>query len=177
LGAPKPLDLPAPIEVMSVGVGDLFEVRVVGEDKLPIHYTVAPDGTIDFPYVKRVKVAGLEPQEIADLLRQRLTEKQILSDPNVSVSIKEYNSKRIEILGEIAHPGSFPMPSGMTLLRAISLAGGFNAMAKRTHVTVRRRVKGGTQAATVSVEDIIDNRVPDPPLQAGDSINVPQKVF
>ena len=165
------------MEVTTLGVGDVFDVRVVGEDKLPVSYTVAPDGTIDFPYIKRITVRGLEPQQVADLVRRKLVEKQILTDPNVSVSMKEYNSKRVEVIGEVQHPGSFPMASGMTLLRAISVAGGFNAMAKRTQVTIRRRVKGGTRAATVSVEDIIDNRIPDPLLQAGDSINIPQKVF
>lgn len=176
-GPPKPLNLPPPVEVTSLGIGDTLEIRVVGEDKLPVHYTVAPNGTIDFPYVKRITIAGLEPQEVADLVRNKLIEKQILTDPNVSVNIKEYNSKRIEVIGEVQHPGSFPMVSGMTLLRAISIAGGFNPLAKRSEVTIRRRSKAGTQAATISVEDIIDNRIPDPPLQAGDSINVPQKVF
>ncbi|APR87103.1 Capsular polysaccharide synthesis enzyme CpsC, polysaccharide export [Minicystis rosea] len=176
-GPPRPLSLPPPVEVTSLGIGDTLEIRVVGEDKLPVQYTVAPNGTIDFPYVKRISIAGLEPQEVADLVRQKLIEKQILSDPNVSVNIKEYNSKRVEVMGEVQHPGSFPMASGMTLLRAISIAGGFNPLAKRSEVTVRRRIKGETRAATISVEDIIDNRIPDPPLQAGDSINVPQKVF
>ncbi|MFT3769224.1 MAG: polysaccharide biosynthesis/export family protein [Minicystis sp.] len=174
---PKPLSLPPPVEVTTLGVGDTIEIRVVGEEKLPVGYTVAPNGTIDFPYVKRIKIAGLEPQEVADLVRQKLIERQILNDPNVSVNIKEYNSKRFEVMGEVQRPGSFPMTSGMTLLRAISMAGGFNAMAKRSEVTIRRHSKDGTRAATVSVEDIIDNRIPDPPLQAGDSINVPQKVF
>jgi protein involved in polysaccharide export with SLBB domain len=174
---PRPLDLPAPVEVTSLGVGDVFEIRVVGEEKLPVSYTVAPDGTIDFPYIKRIKVEGLEPQEVQRLVRDKLIEKEIWTDPNVTVNIKEYNSKRIEVIGEVQHPGSFPMASGMTLLRAISVAGGFNALAKRTQVTIRRRTKGGTRAATVSVEDIIENRIPDPPLQAGDSVNVPQKVF
>jgi polysaccharide export outer membrane protein len=177
LPPPKPLDLPPPMEVTTLDVGDTIEIRVMGEEKLPVGYTVAPNGTIDFPYVKRIKVAGLEPQELADLVRQKLVERQILTDPNVSVNIKEYNSKRVEIIGEVQHPGSFPMVNGMTLLRAISMAGGFNAMAKRTQVTIRRRARDGTRAATVSVEDIIDNRIPDPLLQAGDSINVPQKVF
>jgi polysaccharide export outer membrane protein len=174
---PRPLDLPQPSEVTTLDVGDTFEIRVVGEEKLPVGYTVAPDGTIDFPYVKRIRVAGLEPQELAELVRKKLIEKEILADPNVSVSMKEYNSKRIEVIGEVARPGSIPMVNGMTLLRAISIVGGFNALAKRNQVTIRRRVKGGTRAASVSVEDIIDNRIPDPLLQAGDSINVPQKVF
>lgn len=174
---PHPIDLPPPSEVTTLGVGDVFELRIVGEDKLPSQFTVAPDGTVDLPYVKRLHVGGLEPQELSDLVRQKLIERQILSDPSVVVNMKEYNSKRIQIIGEVHQSGSLPLVPGMTLLRAISIAGGLNALAKRSEVTIRRRVKGGTKAATVNVDDIIDNRIPDPLLQAGDLINVPQKVF
>ncbi len=174
---PKPLDLPTPIEVTTLGVGDVFEVRVVVEAGLPVSYTVAPDGTIDFPYIGRIQVAGLEPQDISSLIRKKLIEREILVDPSVSVSMKEYNSKRVELIGEVSKPGSIPLVPGMTLLRAISIVGGFTAMARRSDVAVRRKVKGGTRAATVSVQDIIDNRIPDPLLQAGDSVYVPQRVF
>lgn len=174
---PQPVNLPPPVEATTLGVGDVFELRIVGEDKLPTTFTVAPDGSVDFPYVKRLKVAGLEPQELAELVRAKLMEGQILTDPSVSVSIKEYNSKRVEVLGEVQKPGSLPLQPGMTLLRAISMAGGFNSIADKDRVTIRRKSQGKTVVATVSVEDIIDNKIPDVPLQAGDSINVAQRVF
>lgn len=177
-GAPRPINLPPPTEATSLGVGDVFEVRIVGEDKLPTTFTVAPDGSADLPYIKRIKVLGLEPQELAETIRKKLMEDEILTDPGVSVSIKEYNSKRVEILGEVQKPGSIPLQPGMTLLRAITLSGGFNSVANKSKITIRRRTKDGvTKAATVSVEDIIDNKIPDPPLQTGDSINVEQRVF
>jgi len=175
---PHPADLPPPIEATSFGVGDVFELRIVGEDKLPTLFTIAPDGTVDLPYVKRTKVLGLEPQQVAELVRQKLIDGDILTDPNVSVSIKEYNSKRVEILGEVARAGSIPLQPGMTLLRAISLCGGFNSIANKSRVTIRRRLKeGGTRAVTISAEEIIANKIPDPMLQAGDSVNVEQRVF
>jgi len=172
----RALALPAPIEVTTLGVGDIFELHIVGEEKLPTTYTVAPDGTADLPYLKRLKVLGLEPQELSAEVRRRLIDGQILTDPGVSVSIKEYASKRIDILGEVSKPGSIPLQPGMTLLRAISVTGGFNSIANKNRVTIRRHMKdGSTKAATVSVEEIIDNKIPDPPLQAGDSINVEQR--
>ena len=174
---PHPLALPPPVEVTTIGVGDVFELRIVGEPGLPVSFTVAPDGTVDLPYIKRVHVAGLEPQEISDLVRKKLVEREVLADPSVSVSVKEYNSKRVEVIGEVIRPGSLPLAPGMTLLRAIVLSGGFSAMAKKGEVTVRRKVKGGVRAATVSVEDIIANQIPDPMLQAGDSVYVPQRTF
>ena len=99
------------------------------------------------------------------------------SDPIVSVSVKEYNSKSVEVLGEVARPGSLKFSPGLTLLRAISQVGGFNPMAAKDTVTVRRKVDNGTKAVTISVQDIIDNVQPDIPLQAGDSINVAQRIF
>lgn len=175
--APHAIDLPPPQEVTTLGPGDVFEVHIVGEEKLPTMFTVSPDGSADLPYVKRIQAAGLEPQQLAEQVRAKLVEMQILVDPSVSVSLKDLNSKRIEILGEVQKPGSLPMVSGMTLLRAITMAGGFSAMANHSKVMIRRRTKGGTKAATVSVDDIMENRIPDPMLQAGDSIDVAQRVF
>jgi polysaccharide biosynthesis/export protein VpsN len=173
----KRVELPAPVESTTVGVGDTFEMQIVGEDKLPTTFTVASDGTGDLPYVKRVKVVGLEPQEIAQLVRAKLMEDQILTDPSVSISIKEYKSKRVEVLGEVQKPGSWPLEPGMTLLRAISVAGGFTTIANKDRVIIRRKVEGKTKASVVSADDIMDNRADDIPLQAGDTIDVRQRAF
>jgi polysaccharide export outer membrane protein len=160
-----------------MGVGDVFELRIVGEEKLPTTFTIARDGTADLPYLKRMKVEGLEPQEVAELVRAKLMAGQILTDPSVSVSIKEYNSKRVVVLGEVQKPGSLPIEPGMTLLRALSMAGGFNSLANKSKVTLRRKVEGKVRVVVISVEDIMSNAVPDVPLQAGDSVNVEQRVF
>jgi protein involved in polysaccharide export with SLBB domain len=173
----RPVDLPPPVQANSLGVGDVFELQIVGEDKLPTTFTVAPDGTVDLPYIHRMKVEGLEVQQVAALVRQKLIDAEILTDPSVSVSVKQFNSKRVEVLGEVQKPGSFPLEPGMTLLRAISMAGGFNALADKDRVVIRRKIEGGIRAATVSVDDIMENRIPDVPLQAGDSINVEDRVF
>ena len=176
-GRPRPPDLPTPISSSTVGAGDVFEMRIVREENLPTAFTVAPDGTVDLPYIKRLNVAGLEPQQIAEAVRKKLIELDYLTDPIVSVSVKEYNSKRIEVLGEVQKPGSLRYEPGMTLLRALSLVGGFNQMAARDKVTIRRQTDKKTRAVTINVQDIIDNAIPDPPLQAGDSINIPQRIF
>jgi polysaccharide export outer membrane protein len=176
-GNGKPPDLPPPISNTTIGAGDVFELRIVREDNLPTTFTVAPDGTVDLPYIRRVKVGGLEPQKIAEVVRNELIAQDFLTDPIVSVSVKEYNSKRVEVLGEVQRSGSLKFEPGMTLLRAISLAGGFNQIANREKVTLRRQSNGKTRAVTISVQDIIDNTIADVPLQAGDSINVPQRVF
>src|SRR4051812_42117725 len=75
---PPPPKLPEPIVNSQVGPGDLLEVVVVGEDKLPKEYEVSPDGTLSFPYVEPFKVAGLEPRQIAATLRDSLVEAKFL---------------------------------------------------------------------------------------------------
>jgi polysaccharide export outer membrane protein len=173
----RPVDLPPPAEVTTVGVGDVFTMRIMGEKDLPDEFTVAPDGTVDLPYVQRVKVAGLEPQELSALVRQRLMEKKIHLDPSVTVSIKAYNSKRVEISGEVKQAGSLPLEPGMTLVRAISKAGGLTPLAKTDQVVLRRRIRDRTIAVTVDYDAIINNEIPDVALQAGDTIHVGQRVF
>ncbi|HEX2879257.1 MAG TPA: SLBB domain-containing protein, partial [Polyangiaceae bacterium] len=98
-------------------------------------------------------------------------------NPSVIVSVKEYNSKRVSVLGQVQKPGSFPLAPGMTLVDAISQAGGLNAIANRDRVNITRRNKGGTQTAQVSIAAITDGESPDIPLQAGDQIYVHERVF
>lgn len=174
----RPVDLPPPYDSTALGVGDVFELEIVGEEKVPTKFKIASDGTVMLPFVKRVKVAGLEPQKVEDVVVEKLKSDGILSDPVVTVKVVEYNSKRIEIIGEVQKSGSFPLEPKMSLMRLIALAGGFNPMAKRDKVTIRRQLRDGSVvAAEVNVEDIMANAIPDVPLQAGDSVTVPQRIY
>jgi polysaccharide biosynthesis/export protein VpsN len=156
----------------------MFKVAVLGEKDLPAEYRVQPDGTIDFPYLDRLTVAGLEPQEIVDLIKKGLVEKRILVDPQVSLVVTQYNSKKISIVGSVNKPGSLPWTEGMKLVDAISLAGGLTSIADGDHVIITRLVGAHkTVTATVSVDDITDGKLGDVPLQAGDTIKVYQRVF
>lgn len=174
----RPVDLPPPYDTTALGVGDVFELQIVGEDKLPLQFKVASDGTVMLPLVKRIEVAGLEPQKIEDIVVQKLKDTGQLSDPVVTVKVLEYNSKRIEIIGEVQKSGSFPLEPKMSLMRLIALAGGFNAMARRDKISLRRQLRDGSvKAVEVNIEDIMANRIPDVPLQAGDSVAVPQRTY
>jgi protein involved in polysaccharide export with SLBB domain len=171
------VNLPPPVESTTVGAGDVFEMTIVGEDKLPKEFRVAPDGSVDLPYIHRVQVAGLEPQEIADVIRTKLVSDEILKDPSVSVDVKEYNSKRVTVLGQVQKPGSFPLTPGFTLVQAISQAGGFNSIANRDHINLTRKIGKQTLSVVLSVDAITDGSQPDIPLQSGDTIFVTERVF
>jgi polysaccharide export outer membrane protein len=174
-GPPK---LPAPALSTTVGAGDVFEVTVLGEKDLPKEFRVQPDGTVDFPYLDRISVGGLEPQQIEDLIKKQLVEKKILVDPQVTLVVKQYNSKKVSVVGAVSKPGSLPWSEGMKLVDAISLSGGLTTIADGDHVRITRVIGGGkTVTATVSVDDITDGKLADIPLQAGDTIKVDQRVF
>jgi polysaccharide export outer membrane protein len=173
-----PPHLPAPTLSTVVGPGDLFEVSVLGEKDLPKEYRVQPDGTIDFPYVDRLTVAGLEPQQIEDLIKHELEGKKILINPQVTLVVKQYNSKKVSVVGAVQKPGSLPWSEGMKLVDAISQSGGLTSLADGDQVVITRLVSGGkTVTARVSVDDITDGKLGDIPLQAGDTIKVDQRVF
>ncbi len=174
-GPPK---LPVPTPSTTVGPGDLFAVTVLGEKEIPPEFRVQPDGTVDFPYLDRVKVDGLEPQQIEELIKEQLIDRQILVNPQVTLVVKQYNSKRISVVGAVAKPGIMPWSEGMKLVDAILLAGGLNPIADGDHVRITRLVSGGkTVSATVSIDDITDGKLGDVPLQAGDTIKVDSRMF
>ncbi|MGO9834255.1 MAG: polysaccharide biosynthesis/export family protein [Polyangiaceae bacterium] len=175
---PGPPHLPPPSLSTVVGPGDLFEVSVLGEKELPKEYRVQPDGTIDFPYVDRITVAGLEPQQIEELIKKELENKKILVDPQVTLVVKQYNSKKVSVIGAVQKPGSLPWAEGMKLVDAISLSGGLTSIADGDRVVLTRVVgPNKTVTATVSLDDITDGKMGDIPLQAGDTIKVTQRVF
>lgn len=175
---PPPHNLPAPVVNARVGPGDVIEVTVVGEEKLPKEYEVQPDGTLDFPYLQGLPVAGLEPKQIASELRTKLVEAKYLVNPQVQVKVKAYNSKKIQVLGQVVKPGPIPYQDGMTLVQAISTAGWFTPLADTNHVQIIRLVSP-TQSvnAVVSVDAITDNARADVKLQQGDTIKVDQRLF
>ena len=170
--------LPAAETSTTLGPGDVFAVSVVGEKDLPAECRAQPDGTIDFPYVTRVHVAGLEPQEVVDVLRKRLIEGRIYSDPQLSLLIKQYNSKKVNVLGQVAKPGTLAWTDGMRLIEAISQAGGFTAIADRDNVVLMRTDRAGKViTVSLSVDEITEGREPNPLLQSGDTVRVDQRAF
>lgn len=175
---PPPHSLPDPIVNLQVGPGDVLEVVVVGEEKLPKEYEIQPDGSLDFPYVGGIKVAGLEPRQIATSLHDHLVEAKYLVSPQVQVKVKAFNSKKIQIIGQVVKPGPLAYQDGMTLVQAISAAGWFTPLADTNHVQVIRIVQGkGSVNAIISVDAITDNARADVKLQQGDTIKVDQRLF
>jgi protein involved in polysaccharide export with SLBB domain len=162
----------------SLGPGDLFEVRVFGEKDLSGEYQVAADGTIDFPLLGSVEVAGKESNVIAAELAAALAKRDIIRNPNVTVRVREATSKRISVLGAVAKPGTLSIVSGMTIVQAVSQAGGFTPLASKNETVVTRRVKGGKlERYRITMTEITRGNAEDFPVSPGDIIFVPERVF
>jgi protein involved in polysaccharide export with SLBB domain len=171
-------NLPVPVESTTLGPGDIFRLEVVGEKDYPSEYQVASDGTVNFPYLDGATVAGLEPQAVATLVRENLMNRQILTQPSVIVRVIEYRSKRVTVLGQVKNPGSFPFQAGMTLVQALSQAGGGTAIAMVDQVRLTRRLEHGKSITVlIDVTAINDGTLEDVLLQAGDRIFVEERVF
>jgi polysaccharide export outer membrane protein len=170
--------LPPPVETYELGPGDRFEIIVIGDNSFPKDYTIAPDGTVDFPLLHRQPVAGFEAQALASHLRQLLIDGKFYRDPVIIITPREFNSRRITVSGAVVKPGDMPFTTGMTLMRLITSAGGFSASANKSNVLVTRKLAGGERrSVSFAVGAIEEGRAPDVPLQSGDSVFVYERPF
>lgn len=161
----------------TLGPGDVFDVRVYGEKELTNTYRVASDGSIEFPMVGTVTVEGLTPTEVTRLLEKDLIDGKFLKNPNISILVQEYNSKKISVFGQVSKPGTFPYEEGMSVVEAISRAGGFTSMARKNDTTVTRVVGKEERKFKVPVEAIGQGRASNFVLRPGDIVFVPERIF
>lgn len=159
-----------------VGIDDTFDVRVYGEAELSGNYRVATDGSIDYPLAGRLHVAGLHPGEIQQLIVKQL-KNGYLNDPQVTVTIKERNSMKISVLGQVMRPGQVAYYPNMTIVDAIASAGGFTGVASKNSVNLRREVSGKIETRVYPVADISEGRSPNIAVLPGDVLVVDERIF
>jgi polysaccharide export outer membrane protein len=169
----RPAERP-PIVDMSLGPADVFEVRVYGEAELTSTYQVSPEGSIDFPLIGRVVVKGLAPAQIADEIRSRL--QAYVKQPQVNVFVKEVNSKKVTVYGQVGHPGTINYVESMTISQAISVAGGLTPMAARDRVRVSRVEGGQAETIQVNLKQVAEGTATYY-LRPGDEVFVPERLF
>jgi protein involved in polysaccharide export with SLBB domain len=159
-----------------IGLDDTFDVRVYGETDLSGTFRVATDGTVDYPLAGRVQVAGLRTGEIQQLLVSKLKDRY-LKDPQVIVTIRDRNSQKISVLGQVAKPGQVAYYPNMTIVDAIASAGGFTGIAAKNSVNLRRETKGQIEMHVYPVADISEGRSQNVMVQPGDVLVVDERVF
>lgn len=160
----------------TLGPGDVIDVRVYNEPDLSATYQVGSDGSIQFPLIGRIEIARKSPAEAANAISDKL-KTGYLRDPQVSIFVKEYNSKRIYVMGQVEKPGVFAYEDDMNILRAIILAGGPTKLAAKSKVLLTRKTAEGESQIEVSIEDVGRGQAENIPLKPGDIIFVPESIF
>jgi polysaccharide export outer membrane protein len=130
---------------------------VYKEPELTVTVVVRPDGKISLPLIGELSVNGKTASEMQKEIAQKLS--QYISEPTVNFIVKEVNSAKVSVLGEVKTPGMYKIKDRATVLDAVALAGGFTEYAKRDKVTLIRIDSNGRQRQIpVNVEDQIKGR-------------------
>jgi protein involved in polysaccharide export with SLBB domain len=145
--------------------GDKIKMTVYGEDDLSGEFPIDGGGTVRLPLVGEVKAAGLTTSEFEQVVQAKLAH-GFLVNPRVNVEVTNY--RPFTILGEVNKPGEYPFESGMTILNAVALAGGYTYRAEENTVYIRR--KGTRHEVSVSADDKTS-------VNPGDTVRVAERVF
>lgn len=160
-------------ETYKLKEGDTLDISVWGEETLQQEVKVLPDGSITFPLAGRVDVAEASVAEVEKRLTEKL--KTYLPDPQVTVVVSSIEGNRIFILGKVLTPGPVLMTGPMTVMQALSLAGGLDKFADLGAIKVLRNGKNGQSVIPVNYNALIrgENLKSNFLLKSGDTILVP----
>lgn len=156
-----------------IGPQDVLRIDVWKEPDLTRQVSVRPDGKISLPLLDDVQAAGLTPLELRNFLREGL--KEYITDPQVTVTVSEINSRRIFVTGEVTRSGTFALLPNMTVLQALSSCGGFTQFANTKKIYLLRMEGAKQVKIPVNYKELIKGRKPEINilLQDGDTIVVP----
>lgn len=151
---------------------DVLRISVWDNRDLTMDVVIRPDGKISFPLIQDIHARGLTATELAVIIRQRLG--SFIRDPQVAVIVTQVNAPKFYIIGSVARPGAYPLRGDMSVLQALSLAGGFTQFASPRGIKLVRGVSEKQEVRRINYYDLIDksgegNFL----LKSGDTIVVP----
>ena len=152
------------------------EVRVFNEEDLSGVHQIGSDGAVRLPLVGRMVVRGMSPEEATDKITAAFN-KEYLQNAQITVFVKEFNSRKIYVLGQVKKPGPYPFEEQMTLIAAIARAGGTTRLADPNRTVVTRETDGNKRRFQAMVGDIGQGRATDVSLRPGDIVFVPESLF
>jgi polysaccharide export outer membrane protein len=172
---PAPSVSPAPAqEDYRIGAADILDITVFNEpDASRAGVTVDNDGTIDCPYIGRVKVGGQTARQVESEIKERLA-KGFLVNPSVSVTIKTYRSKTVSVQGYVRSPGEYILQGNVSLTSVLAQAGSMTLDAGSYVIISRRGADGKTEQIRVTRRDIETGKAQDVFLKDGDTVLVPK---
>jgi polysaccharide biosynthesis/export protein len=171
---PKTIAQGESADAYAIGVGDVIEISVWKNPDLTVTVPVRPDGRISVPLLGDVQAAGVTPLALKTVLTNGF--RDYITAPGVSVVVKEVNSQKIYVTGEVAKPGAYDLRSRTKVMQALAMAGGLTAYAKN-RVIVLRDGQGGRSDRRIEVDlgAIVSGKRPEAniALQPGDTLVVP----
>jgi polysaccharide export outer membrane protein len=156
-----------------IGPQDVLDISVWKEPELTRPVPVRPDGKISMPLLNDVQAAGRTPLQLAAEITAGL--KKFVTDPQVTVIVTTINSQRVFILGEVTRAGAYPLLPNMTVLQALSSAGGFTQYANLKKIYLLRVEDGKQVKHPFNYKDVLSGKAADQNIfvKAGDTIVVP----
>jgi len=156
-----------------IGPQDVLTITVWKEPDVSREVPVRPDGKISLPLLNDVDAAGLTPMQLASSLTESL--KKFISSPQVTVIVKEINSRRVYVIGEVVRAGTFPLLPKMTVLQIVSSCGGFTQFANPKKIYVLRTKDGKQTKIPFNYREVVSGKNPEQniELQPGDTVVVP----
>ena len=155
-----------------IGREDVLDIAVWRDPDLSRVLPVRPDGFISLPMAGEIQAEGRTPSELEGMIKQKLL--PYVQEPKITVIVREVNSSRVFVTGEVAHPGAYPLRGRVSLLQALALAGGLSEFANSNGIVViRQGDKGGGRIAAHYGDILSKGGRGDVVLQAGDTIVVP----
>jgi len=160
------------VTAYKIGPRDLLEIKVREDSKLDVEVRVSEQGKINLALVNEIFVEGLTAAELERKLAEAYT--PFIRDPHVAVAIKEHQSKLVSLLGAVAKPGAVQILGRMSLLEAITAAGGLTKDAAREIIILRLFPDGTTNNLKIPIDDLMIKGDPkyNLPLEPGDSVIV-----
>ncbi len=166
-------------EEYTIGPDDKIQISVLQPELIEKLMTVSPDGTITFPYIGSVVAKGKTMPQLQEEIQSRLAD-GYMKYPVVLVTLEEINSRKFFVYGEVSKPGSYPLEENTTVLRAISMAGGFTKFGSSSRVKVLRPRSNGSgyEVTKIPIKSLMDgNDQADMPLTIGDIVVVSEGIF
>ena len=168
-------------EVYKIGVGDGLSISVWRNPELSVVVPVRPDGKISVPLVGDIQASGKQPQELAQVLTNKL--ENYVRSPQVTVVVTNAVSSeflhRVRVTGAVSKPTSLPYQKGMTIMDVVLVSGGLTPFADANDAKLYRTTAQGTKVYSVKLKDILDKGdiKTNYMLIPGDIITVPEKLF
>jgi polysaccharide export outer membrane protein len=156
-----------------LGPYDVLTVLFWRDKDMSGEVAVRPDGRISLPLLNDIQAAGLTPEQLRDVITKAAA--KYVDDPTVTIVVKEINSRRVFITGQVTKRGQYSLTGPTTVLQLIAMAGGVLEYADAKHIVVMRTVNGQSQSLPFNYKDVVrrKNLKQNIELKSGDTVVVP----